>query len=45
MVSLGGAMLGIGSIILKEKPLVKSIIAIVSTIIYIIVYFKVYVIY
>ncbi|GIN93266.1 hypothetical protein J22TS1_43170 [Siminovitchia terrae] len=42
MVSLGGAMLGIGSIILKEKPLVKSMIAIVSNIIYIIAYFSVW---
>lgn len=42
MVSLGGAMLGIGSIILKEKPLVKPIIAIVSNIIYIFAYFKVW---
>lgn len=42
MVSFGGAMLGIGSIILKEKPLVISMIAIVSNIIYIIAYFFVW---
>lgn len=41
MVSFVGAMLGIGSIILKEKPLEKSMIAMILNVIYIIAYFSV----
>lgn len=40
MVAFGGALLGIGAMILKEKPVLKSIVATIANMVYIIGYFS-----
>ncbi|KOO46457.1 hypothetical protein [Priestia koreensis] len=40
MVAFGGALLGIEAMILKEKPAVKSVVATLANIVYIIGYFS-----
>ncbi|MEW4283562.1 hypothetical protein [Priestia koreensis] len=40
MVAFGGALLGIGAMILKEKPALKSVVATLANIVYIIGYFS-----
>jgi len=40
MIALGGALLGIGAMILKEKPALTSVVATIANVIYIIGYFS-----